>query len=138
MKLFRLVATLITSTVLLFALALLPQKPTFSGAESYRIFVGDSSKNCKEITTAHPAVYKAFLKNVSGESAVYSSLDLNTFLSDNHAEIIFTEELSDSVNYYCKAPMPYSVWLYGEEINLHICVKADCTVVGSPIIFGGY
>ena len=54
------------------------------------------------------------------------------------AEIIFTEELSDSVNYYCKANLPYKVKLYGEEINLHISVRENGVKVASPIIFGGY
>ena len=65
-------------------------------------------------------------------------LDIDGFLSEVNGEIVFCEELSDSVNYYCTADLPYSVELYGREINLHICVRDDGVAVGSPIIFGGY
>ena len=54
------------------------------------------------------------------ESTVYSEFDLDGYLSSVGGEVIFVEELSDSVNYYCKANLPYSVILYGEEINLHV------------------
>ena len=51
---------------------------------------------------------------------------------------MFSEELSDSVNYYCTADLPYAVTINGQVINLHICVRADSVKVASPIIFGGY
>ena len=50
---------------------------------------------------------------------------MKIFLQSVNGEIVFIETLSDSVNYYCKADFPYSVTLYGKEINLHICVKKD-------------
>lgn len=55
-----------------------------------------------------------------------------------NGEIVFCEKLSDSVNYYCKADLPYSVELYGKTINLHVCIRKDGVKVASPIIFGGY
>ena len=73
-----------------------------------------------------------------GESAEYSEFDFDDYLKSVNGEVIFTETLSDSVNYYCKADLPYSVNLYGNEINLHVCIKKDRVKVGSPIIFGGY
>ena len=51
---------------------------------------------------------------------------------------VTNEKLSGSVNYYCTADLPYSVELYGTEINLHICIKQSGVTVASPIIFGGY
>ena len=63
---------------------------------------------------------------------------MDGFLRKVGGEIVFVEELSDSVNYYCRADLPYSVNLYGEEINLHICVKQSGVKIASPIIFGGY
>ena len=107
--------------------------------ESYSFFCGDTSKNCKVVTvTEGAALKKLTLSDVCGESTVYKELDIEKFLESVNGKIIFTEELSDSTNYYCTADMPYSVELYGTEINLHICVKDDAAVVGSPIIFGGY
>ena len=120
-------------------LAILPSRLCFKGGESYTFFVGDSSKNCREVTVTNNAALKRLtLSEVCGESTLYTSLDIEEFLKSVEGLIIFTEELSDSVNYYCRARLPYSVTLYGEEINLHICVREDGVKVASPIIFGGY
>ena len=125
---------------LLIAIVTISQaKLCFKGAESYAFFCGDTSKNCREIQIDGNAKLKMFtLSDICGECAEYSSLDIDSFLKSVNGEVVFVETLSDSVNYYCKAALPYSVTLYGEEINLHICVKNDGVKVGSPIIFGGF
>ena len=84
------------------------------------------------------AAVRLSLKNVCGEAVVYKSFDLDGFLKQVRGRVVFTEELSDSVNYYCTADLPYSVTVNGHRINLHICVRADSVKAGSPIIFGGY
>lgn len=121
-------------------LVVLPQRLLFRGGESYRFYLGDTSVSCREVFADGDIapLTRLTLNGVNGESAVYPSLDIDAFLDGVGGEIIFKEELSDSVNYYCKADLPYSVTLYGEEINLHICVKDGSVTVASPIIFGGY
>lgn len=135
-----LILTLAAAVALTVALTALPQRLVFRGGESYTFFVGDTSKNCREVTVdeREAAITRLSLNDVCGECVTYSTLNLQEFLDEVGGEIIFREELPDSVNYYCKAPLPYSVELYGEEINLHVCVRADGVKVGSPIIFGGY
>ena len=71
-----------------------------------------------------------------GESTEYERLDVQAFLDEVNGRAVFTEKLSDSLNYYCTADLPYSVELYGTEINLHICIKQGGVTVASPIIFG--
>ncbi len=111
----------------------------FKNSENYTFFVGDTSKNCREVhADGNAALKKLSLTGVCGECAEYSELNIENYLKSVNGEIVFVETLSDSVNYYCKADLPYSVKLYGEEINLHICVKNNGVKVGSPIIFGGY
>lgn len=124
----------------LFAIILLPQRLAFRGATEYTFFTGNSSSDCKVITASAESapLIRLTLKEVCGESATFESLDIDEFLSSLNGEILFTESLSDSVNYYCKADLPYSVNLYGQSINLHICVKESGITVASPIIFGGY
>ena len=139
MKVLKLSVICILSAIIPIAICAFSSGICFQGAENYTFYCGDSSKNCREIKSdASPALLKLTLKDVCGESAEYSSLNLNEFLLSVSAEIIFCERLSDSVNYYCKANLPYKVNLYGKEINLHICIRADKVKVGSPIIFGGY
>jgi hypothetical protein len=118
---------------------MLPNRLLFKGGESYTFFVGDTSINCKEVKATNcPALTKLALANVCGESAYYSSLNVEEFLLSIGGKVVFKEELSDSTNYYCSAPLPYAITLYGKSINLHICVRQEGVIVASPIIFGGY
>lgn len=132
--------TLALAAALLLALTALPDRLAFDGGDSYSFYVGNSSEDCKVITTSYSEASAARLnlKHVCGESATFKELDALEFIGSVGGRIIFSEELSDSVNYYCKAPLPYSVTLYGSEINLHVCVRDDGVRVASPIIFGGY
>lgn len=137
------VCTLMTAAlalVFILSLCLLPQRLAFRGAEEYRFYLGDTSRNCKEVCAdgATAPLLRLTLKGVCGESATYSHANLQDVLSEYDAKIVFREELSDSVNYYCTAKLPYSVTLYGREINLHVCIKEEKITVATPIIFGGY
>lgn len=135
----KLLTLSIAAGVLIAIFAIAQAKLCFKGADSYTFFCGDTSKNCREVQVSRNAFLKKLsLSDICGECAEYSELDIESYLKSVNGKIIFVETLSDSVNYYCKADMPYSVNLYGEEINLHICVRADSVKVGSPIIFGGY
>jgi hypothetical protein len=125
--------------IIIFAFLLFAGRPCFTNGGSYTYYIGKGSKNCKVVnTSSYNPFMRLTLSGVCGEGCEYSNTNLSTILAEYNAEIIFCETLSDSVNYYCRASLPYSITLYGEEINLHICVRADKIKVGSPIIFGGY
>ena len=111
----------------------------FDEGESYTFYCGNTSADCTVVTVSGNAALKKFtLKEVCGEATTYLQLDIADFLQSVDGEILFEERLSDSVNYYCSASLPYSVTLYEQEVNLHICVKESGVMVASPIIFGGY
>ncbi len=122
------------------ALVLLPQRLAFRGGTRYTFFTGNSSSDCRVVTASPESapLVRLTLKEVCGESTLFETLDIDEFLASVNGEILFTESLSDSENYYCRADLPYSVTLYGQEVNLHICVKDSGVTVASPIIFGGY
>lgn len=133
------VLTLMFAAVILAAVAILPSRVCFEGGKNYTFYIGTSSADCKEVRSAFNAeVERLLLKGVCGESAEYDVFDLESFLKGVNGKVIFTEELADCINYYCTADMPYSVNLYGREINLHVCVRKNGAKVASPIIFGGY
>lgn len=139
MRCIKTFAILLLAAAACIAAAALPARLCFTQGESYTFFCGNSSADCKIVTSdSNAALYRLTLKNICGESTVYPALDIQSFLSEVNGEILFIEELCDSVNYYCTADLPYTVMLYGEQINLHICVKANGVTVASPIIFGGY
>lgn len=132
---------LLGAALLVAALTAMPKRLLFSGGQSYNFYLGEGSKNCRVVTTdgESASITRLTLSDVCGESASYpSDYDWQNLLASLNGDVLFTEELDDSVNYYCKANLPYSVNLYGKEVNLHICVKQSGIMVGSPIIFGGY
>ena len=121
------------------ALAVFPSRVCFSGGKNYTFYCGTSSADCREVRAAFNAeIERLFLTDVCGESAEYKNFNLNSYLKQVKGKVVFTEELSDSTNYYCTADLPYSVEINGHKINLHVCVKKDSVKVASPIIFGGY
>lgn len=139
MRALKLLITALLCAALASAVAVLPEKLCFENAETYTFFCGTSSADCKEVTANRNAqAARLMLTEVCGEAAEFSDFDLQSFLKSVNGKIVFTEELSDSVNYYCTADLPYSVSLNGTEINLHICMRGNSAKAASPIIFGGY
>lgn len=131
--------TILCAAVICAALIILPSRVCFEGGENYTFYCGTSSADCREVrSTLNAEVERLLLKSVCGESAEYKKLDMYSFLEKVNGKIVFTEELSDSVNYYCTADLPYSVNINGYKINLHVCVRKNSVKVASPIIFGGY
>lgn len=138
MRALKLFILTISAAAVIAGVCILPRRICFTDGKNYEFYCGDSSKNCKVVTSENPALDKLLLKEVCGESCGYDTIELESFLKNYGGKVVFKEELSDSVNYYCTADLPYSVTLRGYEINLHICVRKDGVKVGSPIIFGGY
>lgn len=139
MRFLKLLSITVAAAAFLALLGALPSRLCFKGAESYTFFTGDTSESCREVYADGDAELKRLLlSNVCGECATFSEFDLGEYLKRVNGEVVFKEVLSDSVNYYCKADLPYSVTLYGREINLHVCIRSDGVKVASPIIFGGY
>lgn len=139
MRAIKLSIIIIIALAVCAAVVSLPKKTAFECGDSYTFFIGTSSADCKVITVDKGAELLALtLTNVCGEATTFKTLDTDELLEKVNGKILFSEQLSDSVNYYCSADLPYSVTLYGQKVNLHICVKADSVTVASPIIFGGY
>ena len=122
------------------AITLSPRRLCFEGGKSYTFFCGTSSADCREVTVSGDKAESTFLSllNVCGEAATYENADAEQIIKKLGAKIVAKEEFCDGVNYYCKADLPYSVELFGTEINLHVAVKGESVKVGSPVIFGGY
>ncbi|MDE7082836.1 MAG: hypothetical protein K2O89_03945 [Clostridia bacterium] len=139
MQLARLLFLTISAVFVLAAVAFLPQNLCFDSGNAYTFYCGTSSADCKVVTVQNFAsLQKLCLKDVCGESTDYDNFDLESFLESVGGKVVFKEEFSDGVNYYCTANLPYSVTLYNHTINLHVAVRGDTARVASPIIFGGY
>lgn len=139
MRALKLSAIIILAAAVCAAAVSLPRRTAFDEGTSYTFYIGSASSNCSILTVrGNSQLIFLTLRDVRGEATVFPELDIEQFLYDVDGKVLFREELSDSVNYYCSADLPYSAELYGEQINLHICVREDSVTVGSPIIFGGY
>lgn len=139
MRLIKTLTLTALAAVIIAAVSVFPHGPCFKNGLNYTFYCGNGSSNCQIVTVESGAAAKKLgLKDVCGESTVYQNFDLDGFLKQVGGKIVFVEELSDSVNYYCTANLPYSVNLYGKKINLHVSVRSDSARVASPIIFGGY
>lgn len=134
-------AAALAAVILICAVFILSAKTALGGGESYCFYVGNTSKNCRVVTAdkSSAALTRLVLRDVCGESATYpADFDWRAYLENLNGEELFCEELGDSTNYYCRCDLPYFVNLYGQEVNLHVCVRGDCVILGTPIIFGGY
>ena len=83
------------------------------------------------------------LPYVEGEQVRYRTTDGEGFaeevLSIFHATCVWKEVVDGVTSYYASSQkLPKSVLVSGALVNLHIAVKEDEVVVGTPIIFGGY
>ena len=54
------------------------------------------------------------------------------------ASLVKTERTGDIVSYYYRVSGRGGVCVDGEIVNLHIAVSPTQTMVGAPLIFGGY
>lgn len=138
MRFLKLTAVSFCAAIILCAIAVFPQRICFNGGENYVFYCGTSSADCREVYASFPPLERVALKDICGESAEFFNFELEPFLEKYGAEVVFTEEGDGYKNYYCRADLPYSAELYGEKINLHVCVRGKNAKAGSPIIFGGY
>lgn len=76
----------------------------------------------------------------TGESVFIDKyVDYSKIFLKYDAELCFTEELEEGVSYYgFSKELKYKKQINGKIINLHVFVGKNYTVVGTPIIYGGY
>lgn len=86
------------------------------------------------------AEVKRSIKKTDGESAYYLNTDNSAELLNKYrAKVVFCQTVDGIYNIYAYTDKfdGYLV-LEGKRVNLHIAVTDNSTVIGSPIIFGGY
>ena len=121
----------------------------FYSFSSYPIFYKYS--NCLELylnsasSTANIVNSKVgsrwFYTNIRGESfkADKDSFDMDAFLSDYSARVVFIEEIEEGISYYAYSPkIKYRFKLLDKTINLQIFIGNNQVTVGAPIIFGSF
>ena len=123
--------------IVIFIIIMLPfmvsDSPKLSGVcNNVLLYVGSNSSNAKIVEKS------AFVFDIKGESGTLKSdVKIEHVLQNFNCKLLFTESVCGITNYYYSANLPYKINLYGKTVNLHIAV-GNQTVIGSPIIFGGY
>ena len=110
----------------------------FKGEKEYYLYSVSSQAQIKQ------AINPLEIPFICGESISIpnpSNEFLDGVLTRYRASIVKVEESEESgvVSYYCYSPkLKRGILIDGVFVNLHVVVKVECVVLGSPIIFGGY
>ncbi len=110
-----------------------------SYGEAITVYTKSASSNAEIITTKPSSVL--FFNDVRGESVVVDSNRFNAkqILDSYGATVRFSEVVDGVTSYYAYTDkLPYSQNICGYTVNLHVAVCGERTVIGTPIIFGGY
>ncbi len=130
------VSLLIAFYVLLFAWSFAVSKlANLDGERTYYLYSASSQAAQKK------ALSFLDLGHIKGESVrlAYREGLVQELCAAYGAEVALTEEVGGIRSYYCITPdWADGVTVGGKRVNLHIAVRGEECVVGSPIIFGGY
>lgn len=115
-------------------------KPVFSDyADSFEFYLNERSSNAVMVF-ASKGEYP-FISDIKGESCklIKSEFELEKFLNDFSAKVVFTEVIEEGTAYYAYSEdIKYLTEINGQRINLHIFIAKECVTVGSPLIYGSF
>lgn len=115
------------------------QTPLFyKYSDSFTVYVGSNSSNADILNTNKSSFM--FIKDKRGESCkINGSFDLQSFLSEFDAQLVFTEQTEQGVSYYAYSnKVKYKQQIKSKPINLHVFIGKSGVTVGSPIIYGSF
>ena len=114
----------------------LSRTPVFADGEGYEISAGASS-SAAIVQTDDAFAYKLF-HAAAGESVRYEGDVAARLIKEFSAKLCFYEQACGVSHYYLYTPrLGEGVFLNGYAVNLHIAVRGERTVAGTPLIFGG-
>ena len=117
----------------------LNSRPVFSDYSNKIELYFNSSSSMAQIVNID-SFNKQFFFSVRGESFKVDkqAFDLENFLKEFSALMVFVEEIEEGVSYYAYSPkIKYRAKILGKTVNLHIFLGKQITV-GSPLIFGSF
>ena len=108
-------------------------------SNDFELYINSRSSMAKIINVDYMNFY--FCKNVYGESVEINadSFNLQDFLDDFNATVLFTEKIQGGVSYYAYSPkIKYQKTLNGKRVNLQVVQKESFVKAGAPLIFGSF
>ena len=128
---------LVICAVVFFAIAVLNTTAfAFEGEKEYYLYTPSSQAQIKK----EVAIFELpFLRGESVRINGASNEILEETLGRYNATVVKVEECSGGVSYYCySSKLKGGLVIDGMTVNLQIAMKGKTTVLGTPIIFGGY
>ena len=128
---------LVICAVVFFAIAVLNTTAfAFEGEKEYYLYTPSSQAQIKK----EVAIFELpFLRGESVRINGASNEILEETLARYGATVVKVEECSGGVSYYCySSKLKGGLVIDGMTVNLQIAMKGKTTVLGTPIIFGGY
>ncbi|MBQ7236797.1 MAG: hypothetical protein IJX03_06570 [Clostridia bacterium] len=107
-------------------------------ANQFEVYIGDASSSAQITRVTKSEFY--FLDGVCGESfkTDKDGFELDRFLSEFSAKIVFTERIAEGTSYYAYSPkIKYRKTVKGKTINLHVFIGKEVSV-GAPLILGSF
>ncbi len=136
---FKRLMLLFLAVTILLAFLSLNSRPVFSDYSNKIELYFNSSSSMAQIVNID-SFNKQFFFSVRGESFKVDkqAFDLENFLKEFSALMVFVEEIEEGVSYYAYSPkIKYRAKILGKTVNLHIFLGKQITV-GSPLIFGSF
>ena len=136
------ISVLLSAVILMLSLFLLNRVPVFDmtkASNGYEVYLTSFSSE-KSIAQVDENAFK-FALGVKGESICLdkNGFNLDEFLSQVGARLVFSEQLSSVTCYYAYSPkIKYLESVNWRIINVHIAVGESYVKVGSPIIYGSF
>lgn len=123
---------------LLFAVARGSETAFCGFSEEYEVWTGGSSSAHMEVLTAEQ-YRRADARSIGGVS-FETDESAEAILAALGARVVKEERAAGVTSYYARAEgLPYSLRLFGEQVNLQVAVREDGKVkVGCPVIFGSF
>ena len=136
---FKKTAVILASCFLIIALYFYLNTPIFKDyANQFEVYIGDASSSAQITRVTKSEFY--FLDGVGGESfkTDKDGFELDRFLSEFSAKIVFTERIAEGTSYYAYSPkIKYRKTVKGKTINLHVFIGKEVSV-GAPLILGSF
>ena len=135
---FKRLCVIIVAVMLIISGYFINSRPVFvEYSNNFEVYLNSASSSAQIANTKFGFFS---VKNIRGESFKIDIEDFNIedFLNDYSARIVFVEEIEQGVSYYAYSPkIKYRSKLFGQTINLHIFIGKQVTI-GAPLIFGSF
>ena len=113
----------------------------YNYSSNFEVYLQSSSSSAN-IVSINTQQYKN-LSKIKGESfkTDKDNFDLQNFLLDLDARVLFIETIEEGISYYCFSnTIKYRELVKDNIVNVHVFISnlTNQITVGSPLIFGGF